>query len=63
MAPIDYTRLIFAVILGYVLFGEIPDLLTLAGAAVIIASTLCITLLEIRVGRAELLAEEGREVA
>jgi drug/metabolite transporter (DMT)-like permease len=63
MAPIDYTRLIFAVALGYLLFGEIPDLLTLAGAAVIIASTLCITLLEIRVGRAELVAEEGREVA
>ena len=25
MAPIDYTRLVFAVILGYALFGDIPE--------------------------------------
>ncbi len=63
MAPMDYTRLIFAVSLGYLLFGEIPDALTMSGAAIIIASTLYITLLEVRVGRAELLAEETRDVA
>jgi drug/metabolite transporter (DMT)-like permease len=63
MAPIDYTRLVFAIALGYLLFGEIPDALTMAGAAVIIASTLYITLQEIRVGRAELLGDENRDVA
>lgn len=39
---IQYTQLIYAAILGYALFGEIPDLDTLAGAAIIIASALYI---------------------
>lgn len=39
---IQYTQLIYAAILGYALFGEIPDLHTLAGAAIIIASALYI---------------------
>jgi drug/metabolite transporter (DMT)-like permease len=43
MAPIDYTRLVFAVVLGYLLFGEVPDSLTMLGASVIIGSTLYIT--------------------
>jgi drug/metabolite transporter (DMT)-like permease len=43
MAPIDYVRLVFAVLVGLVLFGEKPDVLTLAGAAVIVVSTLYIT--------------------
>jgi drug/metabolite transporter (DMT)-like permease len=50
MAPMDYTRLIFAAVLGYLLFREIPGVLTLAGAAVIIASTLYITIRESRLG-------------
>ena len=29
MAPVDYTRLIFAVILGYLLFGDVPNPLTM----------------------------------
>lgn len=48
MAPIDYTRLIFAVVLGYLLFSEIPNALTMVGAAIIIASTLYITIREAR---------------
>lgn len=50
MAPVDYTRLVFAVMLGYALFGDVPDALTLVGAAVIIASTIYITLRESRLG-------------
>src|SRR5690606_5440797 len=42
MAPIDYTRLVFAIMLGFVLFQEVPNLLTMAGAAVVIAATLYI---------------------
>lgn len=38
LAPVDYIRLIFAVGAGYVLFAEIPDLWTWAGAAVILAA-------------------------
>jgi len=48
MAPIDYTRLIFAIALGFALFQEVPDLLTMAGAAVVIAATLYITIREAR---------------
>lgn len=48
MAPIDYTRLVFAVIAGLALFHEIPNAVTMAGAAVVIASTLFITLREAR---------------
>ncbi len=40
VTPFRYTRLIFALILGLVLFNERPDFWTLAGAAVIIASGL-----------------------
>ena len=43
MAPIDYTRLVFAVGAGFVLFHEIPGPRTLIGAAVVIAATLYIT--------------------
>lgn len=50
MAPMDYTRLIFAIVLGYFLFQEIPNRLTMAGAAVIIGSTLYITIRESRLG-------------
>lgn len=50
MAPIDYTRLIFAIILGYALFGDIPNALSMLGAAVVIVSTLYITLRESRLG-------------
>jgi drug/metabolite transporter (DMT)-like permease len=43
MAPIDYTRLVFAAAIGFLLFQEIPTVWTLAGAAVVVASTLIIT--------------------
>ena len=43
MAPIDYTRLVFAIVLGFLLFGDIPNALTMAGALVVVASTLYIT--------------------
>jgi drug/metabolite transporter (DMT)-like permease len=50
MAPLDYTRLVFAVIIGYLLFSEIPNTLTLGGAGIIIASTIYITVRESRLG-------------
>lgn len=51
MAPIDYTRLIFAILFGLILFQEMPNLVTMAGALIVIASTLVITLREMRVKR------------
>jgi len=50
MAPVDYTRLVFAIILGYALFGDVPDALTMLGALVVIGSTLYITIRESRLG-------------
>jgi len=38
----EYSKLIYAAILGYVLFGEIPDAYTLAGASIIISSSVYI---------------------
>lgn len=43
MAPIDYTRLVFAAVIGFLVFQEIPTVWTLAGAAVVVTSTLIIT--------------------
>jgi drug/metabolite transporter (DMT)-like permease len=40
LAPFEYTSLIFAAGLGFVIFGEVPGLLTLAGAGFIIVSAL-----------------------
>ena len=48
MAPIDYTRLIFAVIIGFLFFHEAPNLVTMIGAAIVIGATLFITLREAR---------------
>lgn len=48
MAPIDYTRLIFALLVGFVIFDEVPDLTTMFGALIVIAATLFITLREVR---------------
>ncbi|SOC11009.1 EamA-like transporter family protein [Rhodobacter sp. JA431] len=38
VTPFRYTRLIFALILGVLVFGEEPDLATLLGAALVVAS-------------------------
>lgn len=38
VAPFAYSQIIWAVILGYVVFSDLPDLLTLAGCAIVIAS-------------------------
>jgi len=51
MAPIDYTRLVFAALAGFLLFQETPTVWTIAGAAVVVASTLFITWREHRTAR------------
>jgi len=42
VVPYQYTMMIWAIILGYLVFGDVPDLFTLAGAAIIIAAGLYI---------------------
>ena len=40
VAPFRYSRLVFALVIGVVVFGERPDALTLLGSAIIVASGL-----------------------
>jgi len=40
LAPFSYTQLLWVTILGFLVFGELPDIWTMAGAAIIIASGL-----------------------
>lgn len=53
VVPYQYTLIIFAVIFGYVFFGDAPQLHTLIGAAIIVASGLYIFLREQRVAKAD----------
>jgi len=51
VAPIDYSRLVFAGIMGFLLFAELPDRYTLVGAAIIVGSTLYIAYRETYLSR------------
>jgi drug/metabolite transporter (DMT)-like permease len=53
ISPFEYSALIWATLLGFLLWGELPDALTLAGAGIVISSGLYIIYREtIKVGRA-----------
>ncbi len=53
VSPFEYSALIWATLLGYFLWDELPDALTLAGAAIVISSGLYIIYREtVRIGRA-----------
>jgi drug/metabolite transporter (DMT)-like permease len=51
IAPIDYSRLVFAGVMGYLMFAELPDQYTLVGALIIVASTLYIARREAHLSR------------
>ena len=51
VAPFDYLRLILAGVFGYVFFAELPDVWSLTGAAIIMASTFYIMRREARLNR------------
>ena len=40
VAPFRYTALIWAILIGYLVFGEVPDVMMITGASVIVASGL-----------------------
>ena len=44
--PFDFTRLVFAALLGFIFFGEFPDMWTWAGGALIFAAILWMTKIE-----------------
>ena len=47
--PIDFTRLIWATALGYLWFGEFPDIWTWVGGCIVFISTVYITFREGRI--------------
>jgi drug/metabolite transporter (DMT)-like permease len=51
--PYDYTRLLFAAIIGWIVFGEVPDFWTWVGAAVIVGAALYIAHREALLKRAD----------
>ena len=52
LTPLDYTRLIWTALIGYLVFGELPDVWTWIGGSLIFASATYITLREARLRRA-----------
>jgi len=58
LAPFSYTQLLWVSILGFLVFGEVPDIWTVTGAAFIVASGLYTAHRE-RVRRSQLLQVEG----
>ena len=52
VVPYQYTMILWGVIFGYVFFGDLPDVLTLAGGALIIAAGMFIFLREQKIREA-----------
>jgi drug/metabolite transporter (DMT)-like permease len=46
LVPLDYSRIVYSAALGYLLFGELPGLWSLAGMALIVAASLYLVLTE-----------------
>src|ERR1043166_6007204 len=51
VVPYQYSMIIWAVIFGYLVFGDVPQVSTIVGAAIIIAAGLYIFIREQRLGR------------
>ncbi len=51
--PLDFSKLGFSAVLGWAAFGEIPDVVTVIGAAIIFGAGAYITIREAQIARAE----------
>jgi drug/metabolite transporter (DMT)-like permease len=51
VVPFQYTTIVWAILLGYWVFGDVPDAAMLAGAGIIIAAGLFIFVREQRLAR------------
>ena len=49
LAPFNYSKLVWVIILGYLVFGDVPSLDTIVGSAIIISSGLYVLYREGRV--------------
>ena len=59
IAPFDYTSMLWVLLLGYWLFGELPDTLVYLGAAIVGAAGLFVIWRERQLGLKRALAAEG----
>jgi drug/metabolite transporter (DMT)-like permease len=50
VAPFDYSAMLWALLLGYLLFGELPDRLVYLGAAIVTAAGLFVIWRERQLG-------------
>lgn len=50
LAPYDYTSMLFAIVIGYVFFGELPTMVMLAGASLVIIAGALVILRERQLG-------------
>jgi drug/metabolite transporter (DMT)-like permease len=57
VAPFRYTGLLFSILLGFVIFSDIPDLAMISGSAIIVGSGLYMLYRERVVGRSKAAAE------
>jgi drug/metabolite transporter (DMT)-like permease len=48
LGPMEYIRLVYAALIGFFMFSEVPDAATWVGAAIIVAATLYIARHETR---------------
>jgi drug/metabolite transporter (DMT)-like permease len=59
LAPLAYTEMVSAAAIGYLVFGDLPDLWTILGVAILIGSAIYISYRESRLGR----PRQARETA
>ena len=59
IAPIDYSRLVFAAIAGWLVFGSVPDFYTIIGAVIIVGSSFYIVRREAQLARAKAASERA----
>jgi drug/metabolite transporter (DMT)-like permease len=50
VAPFDYTAMLFALFFGYVIFGDVPAMLMLVGAAIVCGAGIFVILRERQLG-------------
>lgn len=59
VAPYQYTMILWAIVLGYIFFNDVPSVATLVGCAIIVAAGLYIFMRERAMGRESVSAEAG----
>ncbi len=59
VAPFDYTSMLWACVLGYLVFGEVPTMLGFIGAGIIAAAGLFVIWRERQLGLQRARAAEG----